>query len=80
MAPEQTGRMNRPSFSRDLYSLGVSLYEMLPGSLPFTASAPMEWFTVTSQTADDSGRAHKDVPSPLSAIIVKLLAKTAEER
>ena len=44
MAPEQTGRMNRSIDSRsDLYSLGVTLYEMLTGRLPFTASDPMEW-------------------------------------
>src|SRR6266478_8162144 len=44
MAPEQTGRMNRSIDSRsDLYSLGVTLYEMLTGVLPFTAADPMEW-------------------------------------
>src|SRR5882757_10079398 len=43
LAPEQTGWMNRSIDSRsDLYSLGVTLYQMLTGSLPFTASDPME--------------------------------------
>ena len=43
MAPERTGRMNRSIDSRsDLYSLGVTLYEMLTGGLPFTASDPLE--------------------------------------
>jgi len=44
MAPEQTGRMNRSIDARsDLYALGVTLYQMLTGSLPFNATDPMEW-------------------------------------
>ena len=44
MSPEQTGRMNRSMDTRsDLYSLGVTLYQMLTGVLPFAAADPLEW-------------------------------------
>lgn len=82
MSPEQTGRMNRSIDSRsDLYSLGVTLYQMLTGSLPFTASAPMEWVHchIARQPVHPDERL-KDIPGPVSAIILKLLAKTPEER
>ena len=82
MAPEQTGRMNRSIDSRsDLYSLGVTLYEMLTGSLPFTAADPMEWVHchIARQPASPGERL-ENVPAMVSAIIMKLLAKTAEER
>ncbi|MFL6314961.1 MAG: serine/threonine protein kinase [Terriglobales bacterium] len=82
MAPEQTGRMNRSIDSRsDLYAFGVTLYEMLTGSLPFTASEPVEW--VHCHVAKHPAPPHErveSVPACVSAIVMKLLAKTPEER
>jgi PAS domain S-box-containing protein len=82
MAPEQTGRMNRSVDSRsDLYALGVTFYQMLTGELPFAAADPMEW--VHCHIAREPlapGQRVAGIPAPLSAIVMKLLAKTAEER
>ncbi len=82
MAPEQTGRMNRSIDSRsDLYALGVTFYQMLTGQLPFAASDPMEW--VHCHIALAPAPPHERVstiPEPVSDIVMKLMAKTADER
>ena len=82
MAPEQTGRMNRSIDSRsDLYSLGVTFYQMLTGGLPFTAADPMEWVHchIARKPTPPADRVPA-IPAPISDIVSKLLAKPAEER
>jgi PAS domain S-box-containing protein len=82
MAPEQTGRMNRSTDSRsDLYSYGVTLYEMLTGLLPFAASDSMEWVHChVARRPMPPDQRTEEIPRTVSSIVMKLLSKTAEER
>jgi PAS domain S-box-containing protein len=81
MAPEQTGRMNRSIDSRsDLYSLGVTLYQMLTGRLPFAAADPLEWIHCHIAHQPIAPADLATVPEPLSSLTMMLLAKNAEDR
>jgi PAS domain S-box-containing protein len=81
MAPEQTGRMNRSMDARsDLYSLGVTFYQMLTGRLPFAAADPLEWIHCHIARRPIPPGDCAAVPEVLSCLTLKLLAKNAEER
>jgi serine/threonine protein kinase len=81
MAPEQTGRMNRSIDTRtDLYSLGVTLYKLLTGALPFTAADPLEWIHCHIARRPVPPGELVALPEPVSSLTMKLLAKNAEER
>lgn len=82
MSPEQTGRMNRNiDYRTDLYSLGVTFFQMLTGKLPFESDDPMEM--VHCHIAKKPPRIIDIIPHLpiiLAQIIDKLLAKVAEDR
>ncbi len=81
MSPEQTGRMNRSTDTRsDLYSLGVVLYQMLTGVLPFVAADPLEWVHCHIARQPLAPIERCGAPKLLSAITMRLLAKNAEDR
>ncbi|MCP4360829.1 MAG: protein kinase, partial [Chloroflexi bacterium] len=82
ISPEQTGRMNRDlDYRTDYYSLGVTLYEMLTGSRPFEAADTIGW--IHSHIAQIPVPPHKvepSIPEAVSNIVLKLMAKNAEDR
>jgi len=82
LSPEQTGRMNRPTDRRaDLYSLGAVLYELLCGRPLFAAADPLELIHATMARVPTPPReVRPEVPATLSAVVMKLLSKMAEDR
>ncbi|WP_043429948.1 trifunctional serine/threonine-protein kinase/ATP-binding protein/sensor histidine kinase [Cystobacter fuscus] len=82
MSPEQTGRMNRQvDYRTDFYSLGVTFYELLTGIRPFHGRDALEWFHAhIAQRPKPPHELVPAVPPAVSAVVLKLLAKTAEER
>ncbi|MCT7983854.1 AAA family ATPase [Laspinema sp. A4] len=82
MSPEQTGRMNRSvDYRSDFYSLGVTFYELLTRQLPFSSNDPLELVhRHIAKTPIPPHQINPEIPEAISAVIMKLLAKTAEDR
>ncbi len=82
LSPEQTGRMNRGiDYRTDFYALGVTLYELLAGKLPFVAEDSMELIHChLAQLAIPVDLINLDIPVTISNLVAKLMAKNVEDR
>ena len=82
ISPEQTGRVSRSiDYRTDLYSLGVVLYQLATGCLPFSTDDSLEFLHMIIAKAPLPPHAIKaQLPQPVSAIILKLLSKNADDR
>lgn len=82
ISPEQTGRMNRMvDYRTDMYSLGITYYEMLTGKLPFQYTDSMEMVHAHLASQPPSISSHREgVPEVMQQIVSKLIAKNAEDR
>lgn len=82
LSPEQTGRMNRAiDYRTDLYSLGATLYELLTGERPFGETDPLELVHAhLALQPEPPSRRRPEIPPVVSAIVLRLMAKNAEDR
>ncbi|MCP3921583.1 MAG: AAA family ATPase [Desulfobacterales bacterium] len=82
ISPEQTGRMNRSlDYRTDFYSLGVTFYWMLTGHLPFESKDLLKLMhSHIAMQPDPPGKVNENIPEIISEIVMKLMAKNAEDR
>ncbi len=82
MSPEQTGRMNRGiDYRSDFYSLGITFYEILTNQLPFVSTDPIElvYYHIAKEPTPPADL-NREIPLIISNIIMKMIAKNAEDR
>src|SRR5919202_1419003 len=82
MSPEQTGGMNRTlDYRTDFYSLGITFYELLTGKVPFDTTDALELVHChIAKVPMSPHEVNPEIPLAVSHIVMKLMAKTAEER
>ncbi|MGC1525124.1 MAG: AAA family ATPase [Phormidesmis sp.] len=82
LAPEQTGRMNRGiDYRTDFYGLGVTLYKLLTGQVPFLGTDPLELVHChIAKPPVPVQEVNAAIPVMISQIVLKLMAKNAEDR
>lgn len=82
VSPEQTGQTGHPVDHRtDLYSLGITFYELLTGRLPFRLTNINELIYLHLTTYPTAPhRVNQNIPEMVSAIVMKLVSKNPDTR
>jgi tRNA A-37 threonylcarbamoyl transferase component Bud32 len=81
MSPEQAEGVEEPDARSDIYSLGVVVYEMLTGKVPFSGTTPLSiMLSHANKPPPQPSQINPDVSPALEAVLLKALAKKPEDR